>query len=215
MISAMQALLARTMLNMSQQDVAQRLGWAHQTLSKIENGTVNPPASRLKELEDFYENAGVEFLDRDGVRKKTKSVITYEGRDGFAQFRKDVLNAAMMGQADICVSDVNDRLFDKWGEGEVNNNYRKTMAELPYKQCRILSRKNDAHFPATGFAEYRWIPENEFSDFPFYIYSTKTAMIAFEEDHLFIFVIDHPMITAFYRRNFNERWNKALIPTRA
>ena len=212
MITAMQATLARTMLDLSQQDVAARQGWAHQTLSKIEKGSVNPPASRLRELQDFYEAGGVEFLSGDGIRRRLKGVVTYEGRDGFAKFRADVLESAKTGKADICVSDVNDRLFDKWGEGDVNNNYRKAMAALPYRQCRILSRKNDDHFPATAFAEYRWTPENEFSDFPFYIFSTKTAMIAFEDDQLYIFIIDHPMITAFYRKNFNERWNKAIVP---
>lgn len=218
MITPMQALLARTMLNLSQQDAALRLGWAHQTLSKLEKGSVNPPASRLRELQSFYENGGIEFLDGDGVRRRGYNVVTYEGRDGFAQFRKDLLEAASTGDADMCQSNVDERLFDKWGAGEVNDHYRSAMADLRQKfpglRHRTLSRKNDTHFSAKRHSEYRWVPENEFGDFPLYVYGHKTAMIMFEENDIHIFIINHPKITKFYREQFNRMWEKAEIPDR-
>ena len=155
---------------------------------------------------------GLEFLDGEGVRRKMKGVLHFEGRDGFAEFRKDVLAEAKISSIDICVSDVDDRLFDKWGEGEVNDNYRSSMERIKNKRCRILCRKGDTHFPASGFAEYRWIPNHNFGDFPFYLYGDKTAMMMFEENRIDIFIINHSKITNFYRKQFDAKWRKAQRP---
>ena len=126
------------------------------------------------------------------------------------------MKEAVTGIADLCQSNVDERLFDKWGAGEVNDHYRNMMAELraqhPGLRHRTLSKKNDTHFSAKRHSEYRWVPESEFGDFPLYVYGDKTAMILFEEDNIHIFIINHPKITRFYREQFNKMWDEAEIP---
>ena len=207
-----QARTARSLLEIEQRQISEEMGVSRQSISNFEKTGRGLKKENIEKLRAIYETRGVEFTANDGVQRKTKGVIAYEGRDGFAEFRQDVLEQAKTGKADICVINVDEHLFDKWGAGEVNNNYRKAMAALPYAKSRFLSKQNDKHFPASGHAEYRWIPESDFGDFPLYIYGNKTAMIMFEEDEISIFVIEHAKITAFYRKQFNENWNKATIP---
>ncbi len=214
MITPLQITLARTLLRLQQNEAAAMIGISPPTLSKIENSESDPPVSRIRQIQNFYESRGVEFLPGEGVRKTEASV--YEGKEGFALFRRDILTEAEKGDADICQSNIDERLFDKWGKGEVNNHYRGTMAKLrekyPELRHRTLSKEGDIHFSAGKHSEYRWIPESEFGDFPFYIMGNKTAMILFEDNHLTIIILNNPKITAFYRKQFEKMWEKAIIP---
>ena len=210
MISPTQIRMARALLNVTQTDVAEAIGVANNTFSDIEKGkSKDVPASRLQSIETYFESRGVEFLPNDGVHKREKGMMMLEGRDGFAKFRQAVIEEAKSGHCDICVSNVDERLFDKWGEGAVNDEYRSTMATIENTKFRIIVKENDNHFPAKGHAEYRWLQEQEFGDFPFYIFGSKTAIIPFEEDELSIFILDHPKITKFYRAMFEKLWHSA------
>ena len=212
MISPAQMRAARAILNVSQTIVANEIGIAPNTLSDIETGKArNVSASRLESIQNYYERNGIEFTEDDGAKRRGKGMMLYEGRDGFAQFRLDVIAEAKKGKADICVSNVDERLFDKWGEGEINDHYRSTMAAIKNVRFRILVKDNDNYFPAKGHAEYRWLKEHQFGDFPFYIFGSKTAIIPFEEDDLTIFILDHPKITRFYRSLFDGLWEEANI----
>lgn len=210
MISPSQIRAARALLNVSQSVVGEGVGIAPNTLSDIETGKArNVSASRLEDIQAYYQRNGIDFLQHDGVQRREKGMMLYEGRDGFAQFRLDVIEEAKKGNVDICVSNVDERLFDKWGAGEVNDNYRKIMPTIQNVQFRIIVKENDDHFPAKGHAEYRWLEEQQFGDFPFYIFGGKTAIIPFEEDELTIFILDHPKITKFYRNIFDSLWSNA------
>ena len=212
-ISVTQIKAARVLLDWTQKDLADQSGVNRDTVANIESGRNVPQQDTYQKVVGAIEAAGIEFLPGDGVRRKEAGVTTYEGRDGFALFRKDVLAEAKKGNPDICVSNVDERLFDKWGEGEVNDNYRTAMSELVKSngdiKARFLVKKGDRNLAAKGHALYRWIADSEFGDFPFYIYGNKTAMILFEEEKLHIFIIAHPIITGYFRKQFNDKWDTA------
>lgn len=197
---------------MSWAEIARQIDISKMTISNHMQSHSRMSAESMQKLLDFFESRSIEFID-NGVRERKKGVATYEGRDGFASFRQDVLAAARVGNADICISDVDDRLFDKWGQGEVNEKYRKEMMKLTHNTCRVLVREKDFHFPASDFAEYRWSEEGEFGDFSFYLYANKTAMLIFDDNNLYIYVIEDPNVTTHFRKQFNAKWDSAHIPT--
>lgn len=208
MISAKQALLARTMIDKSQADVAQALGWAHQTLSKIENGSVNPPASRLRELQDYFENAGVEFLSGDGIRRRPEGTIrTLKGYDGFREFIYDVYDTTQKTGREICVSNVDERQFERW-QGQHAQDYLSKMAALPNLVFKILIKENDDYYTAK-YAEYRWISAKFFTGVPFYVYGNKMALILFSKDNVAVYVIENEQIANAQRIQFNISWEMA------
>lgn len=215
-VSLEQIKAARALLSWSQKDLAQKAGINVNTVAAIETGKNVPHQDTYQKIVNAIEIAGIEFLENDGLRRKVTGVITFKGREGFALFRRDVLQVARGDNPDICISNLDERLFDKWGEGDVNTHYRNEMAEIrkvrPELKFRSLARKGDTHFSAARHSEYRWVPESEFGEFPFYVYGHKTAMILFEEDNIEIFVINHPTVTEFFRAKFEKEWARAEIP---
>ena len=217
MISAKQALLARTMLDMSQQDVAHTLGWAHQTLSKIENGTVNPPASRLKELQDFYENKGVEFLDGDGVRRRQVFLRRLSGQEGFSAFLDDVYATAIEhGTPDkpteVFLSNVKHQNWITWmGKDRWKNHTDRMTKHKDVMDVRIIVKENDWHFPAGAYSQYKWFPENLFNDKSFYSYHDKLAFLNFKENDAEIVIMKQAEFAEGYRTLFRIAWDHVAI----
>lgn len=215
-ITPAQCRAARALLNWSQPDLSRRSGVHVQTISNFEHETSTPTKTTLTRIIMTLASAGIELGKHDGVKRKASDVITFRGKEGFALFRLDVLLAAQEKNADICISNLDERQFDKWGEGDVNTNYRNAMAEIRKSRTdfkfRSISRKNDTHFSAHRHSEYRWVSPEQFGEFPFYIYGSKTAMILFQKDNIEIFVINHPVVTGFFRTKFEKEWERAEIP---
>lgn len=208
-VSPSQCRAARALLKWSQPDLSKRCGIHIQTICAFENETGTPTKRTIQKIVYAFEKGGIEFIENDGVRKRAGDVTVYRGHEGFVQFRRDVLNTAKAGPLDICVSNVDERNFSRWGGIEMNTRYREEMAQLDTVTCRIIIKEGDRNLVASGFAEYRWAAEGDFGDIPFYIYGDKTAIIPFQENELHIFIIHHPLITQFYRRQFESNWQKA------
>lgn len=209
MITRDQVRAARALLDWSLADLSERSGIGGQAISKFENGETDPLAKTVQKLQAVLEDAGIEFMDNDGLRRKAGDVTVYRGHEGFTQFRKDVLNTAKAGPLDICVSNVDERNFSRWGGADMNAKYREEMSKIDTVTCRIIVQEGDRNFVASGFAEYRWASAGDFGDVPFYIYGDKTAIIPFQEDELHIFIIHHALITKFYRQQFELNWNRS------
>lgn len=199
----------RALLGWDQKDVAEKVGLSVAAISKIEKGENKGKIETLEKIEKMFGEAGIEFIEHEGVRKKAGDVTVYRGHEGFTQFRKDVLGAAKAGPLDICVSNVDERNFSRWGGAEMNMKYREEMARIDTVTCRIIVQEGDRNLVASGFAEYRWANAGDFGDIPFYIYGDKTAIIPFQEDELHIFIIHHALITKFYRQQFELNWSRS------
>lgn len=216
MISPLQALLARTITGLSQKEAARRLDMSHQSLSAIEKGDRDAPTSKMHDIQKFYEAEGIAFTPGGGVEPKSYGLMVWQGRDGFAKFRLDVLEEVRKGNMDICISSVDERLFDKWGAGEVNEHYRAEMAKIANARgsciVRSLGKKGDSYFPAKNHVAYKWIPENQFGEFPFYIYGNKTAIILFEDQSLEIIIINNAKVSDHYRQQFEKMWDNSELP---
>ena len=214
MISSKQAQLARIMLDLSQAELAKKLGWAHQTISKIEKGSVNPPASRIKELEEFYENAGIEFLDGNGVRQSQTLIQTLNGHEGFKRFLDDVYETAKEQGGEFCISNVDERNWTKWAGQEKWDAHEERMKAIHGQfHDKIIIKEDDWYFLASEFAEYRWMPKKLFNEQTLYAYGDKLAFLDFSHDDVQIFIVRKKEFSDGFRVLFNAAWEGvALIP---
>ena len=196
---------------MSQKDLATQVGVSADLISKLERGDTAGSTRTLQSIEAVLTDAGVEFTDNEGVCQARGGIREYRGRAGFVDFIYDVYETAKLGNARICVSNVNERDFVKW-EGDEAAQYQAKMAELKNVHSRILIEEGDTFFSASEYAECRWTPKTQFGNIPVYIYGDKAALIDFEEDDVSVFVIKHAKITEFWRTQFNLAWENGLIP---
>ena len=212
-ISVDQIRMARALKRWTQVDLAKAAGVAKRTIYELERNNLDPQVTTFNKIKKALENAGIEFLEYNGVRERPKGIVdTLRGADGFDAFKTDVRNTALAGGKghDICISNVNEELFQKWSGKKNSRQHRAVMKTIHDLSCRILTREGDKNFIASAYAKYRWLPETLYDDIPIYIYGDKTALISYQEDDVIVFVIEHKQVTEFYRKNFERMWRKAV-----
>ncbi len=211
MISPLQILLARTMLGKSQQDVAKDNGMAHQTLSKIEKGIIDTPSSRLKELEGYFENHGIEFTINDGIKKRGLSFKRYKGDEQFREFFDDIYNVAGEEGGEIVLfNGVPQKLLHHLGE-DWYKRHAERMSKIADKlDFKIIIKEGDMNYIANTFAEYRWFPKMLFNEKTIYVYGNNTAFIYFGED-VRVLSVNEPEIAESFRILFNIAWDNVAV----
>lgn len=209
MISGEQVRAARALLDWSLADLTEKTGIGQQAISKFENGETSPLSKTIEKLQKVLEDAGIEFLPTGGLQPRQDIIRSYKGRAGFIEFIYDVYETAKSGRGDICVSNVNEADFEYW-LGDEDAAYVEKMDKLKNVNFRILSKHGDMNVSST-YAQYRWVPEGQFSAAPFYVYGDKFAMILFEKD-VTVFVVNNASIADAQRKQFDIAWDKAEIP---
>ena len=204
---------ARALLDWDLETLSKRSGINIGTISAFERSASNPKSETIYALRKALEEGGVELLPDGGVRPRQNRVLTLQGREGFAEFRSDVLHDAQMGPLDVCVSNVDEAQFDKWGAGKVNDAYFSAMEQVQGLSFRILVKEKDINLTASKYADYRWLPAHLFGEISFYVYGNKVAIISFKKDDFNAFVICHDEIADFYRKDFDRLWGQAYEVT--
>ena len=203
-ISAEQFAAARALLRLDQQEIGKFTNITQPKLSKFEKGRAGLSVQNLDKLQIFFDERGIEFLDFDGVRKKPSGGLrVLNGYDGFKEFIYDVYETVKDG-GDICVTNVDERLFEKWQASNAQD-YLSKMAKVDDLRFRALVREDDDFFTAT-YVEYRSLPADLFSSTPTYVYGDKKAEIIFEDNDVTIFLIDNPKLAEAQRKVFDLLW---------
>jgi len=206
MISNAQMRSARALLDLSQGDVAKALRISANALSNIESG-ISHPSDRIADLTKFYESRGVEFIQGDGVRRRTAQLIEYSGADGFRSFMDDVYETVKEQGGLICVHDVAPDNWVKWLGPEWNAMHTERMLTIKKKyEFRITIKKNDQNFLGKH-AEYRWLPEQSWNPQSFYAYGDRLALLLFEAEQVTIRIIYSRQFAEGFRSLFSLAWN--------
>lgn len=203
---------ARGILNWSQSDLAERTGISATSIGSIENSQSTPRANTLNTIQKAFENAGIEFIGMDGVRLRRSDIRVYEGRESFWGFYEDVYQALQNNPGEVMVSNANEREFESWLSPEQITLHTARMKELSGINYKILLKEGDTYFLASSdYADYRWIPHNQFASVPFYVYADKLAILLFNEEPTVI-VVNYPSVAEAYRVQFRAMWAGASIP---
>ncbi len=203
---------ARGILNWSQQDLAQRTGISATSIGSIENGQTTPRESTLAPIRKTLDSAGIDFIGLDGVRQRTGDVKIYQGKSGFWDFFEDIYATLRDNPGEVFVSNVDERLFEKWLELENLQKHVVRMRSIKGLSYKILIKEGDMHFLATpDYAEYRWIPKDQFSTVPFYVYGDKLGIVIFGTEPKVI-SINFPAVSEAYRTQFEAIWKNSSLP---
>lgn len=201
---------ARALVGWSQGELAKFAGLSQTGIARIENGTNQPNSSTLDKIVRAFDAAGIEFIGNSGLRKKSGDIKILRGSEGFVQFIYDVHNTVSQRGGEICVSNVNERNFDRW-QAQNREDYLAKMSSLAKKKnftFKILVEEGDHHHVAS-YAEYRSVKRENFSTVPFYVYGDKMAIILFSEDDVSIYIIENKEIADAQRKQFDVIWAAA------
>jgi transcriptional regulator with XRE-family HTH domain len=93
-IGARQIKAARALLDWSQDDLARATNLSIATIRKLELGYISPRSSTTGVLRQALEEAGIEFTDADGVRRRQEEIRIYHGAHGCMSFLEDVVSTS-------------------------------------------------------------------------------------------------------------------------
>lgn len=212
MISTAQIRGARAILNWSQSDLSERTGISATSIGSIENGQSVPRESTIFLIQKAFENSGIEFIGLNGVKQRTGEVWTYQGRTGFHDFYDDIYETCKDDPVEVLVSNVDEREFMKWlGDDAVADHVAK-MRQIEGLSYKILIREGDDYYLASAdYAQYRWMPKEQFASVPFYVYGKKLAILLFDSEPTVI-VLNYPAVAHAYRSQFAALWEASKVP---
>lgn len=208
MITPTQMRAARAMLDISQGVVAEHLGIAANTLSKIESGQSDVSMSRNADIQKFYERESIAFTENDGVKWQVNQILYYEGQEGIRDFFDDVYKESKKG-SEINLFNGVPHLLTKWLGDDFYQMHAQRMLEIKEKvNAKIIVEDEVENFIASSFAEYRWFPKEMFSDRTIYIYGPKIGFFTFSDDTVSIRVMNNSELSDSMKVLFNIAWDK-------
>jgi len=222
MITAAQLRAARGLVDWTRNELAKAAGVSPETIKNIEHGIFRPQEETAERIVKTLALHGIEFTENNGVCMRKDSVIRFEGVDGFKKFMDDVYEvaknpeSAISGSKQICVSNVDDRLFVKY-LGDYSPLHSRRMNELKNVKVRVLVQEQDLFSaPEAKYIEYRGNPNQVVNNVPFYVYGDKLAILMFgEEPAPQIVVIASASVSKAYREQFEILWKNSVSRSRA
>lgn len=206
MITPTQMRAARAMLDVSQGHVSEYLGIAANTLSKIESGQSDASASRVSDIQRFYEREGIEFTENDGVKWSNNIVTQLDGNDANYQVLDDIYDTLKDSGGEILIAGVSEVLPEDKERYDFLQSHLARLQKAGITE-RILIEEGDDNLVAPE-EWYRALPVGKFSNTPFQIYGDKIAMKEWGPPQKII-IIQHKRFADTFRAMFDYAWNQA------
>lgn len=217
MITPTQMRAARAMLDVSQGHVADYLGIAANTLSKIESGQSDVSVSRNTEIQRFYEREGIAFTDNDGVKWDKNEILVMEGSQGFSDFLDDVYqsiidNGTVSNPLKVFLSNVAHENWIRWMGPDLWKKHTSRMTDKKnLMDIRIIVKEGDFNFPAKEYSSYKWFSKEFFNEQSFYSYHDRLVFLKFSKDNVEIMMIKNFDFAKGYRDLFSIAWDNFAI----
>lgn len=191
-------------------DLAEKLGVSKQMASSYLTGKSSLSAQNLEKMVHIFDLEGIEFTSDEGIKRKSLNTKTYHGQSGFIEFMNLVYETARDKGGEFCVSNVDEILFVKT-LGEYDAAYTEKMKSIQNNYSfKILIKEGDTNFDASDYAEYRWMPKDQFHSVPFYVFGDNLAFLIFGKQ-VTVHLINNAEIASAQLSQFNMAWEGAKI----
>ncbi len=199
------------LIGWSASDLADKIGVSKQMISAYLSGKSGLSTSNMEKIAYYIDLEGIEFTADEGVKRKTLKTKTYRSQSGFIDFMTLVYETARDHGGEFCVSNVDETIFTKHMGQEADDAYSAKMKEIKSNYSfKILIKEGDTNYVASDYAEYRWIPKEQFHSVPFYVFGDNLAFIIFDES-VTVHLINNAEISDAQRSQFNLSWQGAKI----
>jgi transcriptional regulator with XRE-family HTH domain len=208
-ISAGQLRMARALLEWSQEDLALKTRLSISTVRKMEEGYI-PRASTVKEIRNLMEDAGLEFIDNEGIRRRF-DVVQYRGEEGSDKFFDDVLHTLeKRGGEFLGFIKSPAMLLHSFDISEKDNLHRLDRLNKAAPIKCIVSEPAKASFSIPE-VRFRVLGVPDSCPSFFYAYGNKYAIILPRADKSLSFVVFELSSQALaYQKHFHSLWDQSL-----
>jgi len=216
-ITPRQIRAARGLLGWDYAELCKHTDFHRHTIRNIESAAHQPQPGTMERIAQVFSDAGIEFLEHDGVRLKPAGVDVLTGQEGLQQFFEGVYDYARQHGGTIMQFGVDEQTFLDHLGAEFSQNYLKRMSDLSRERkdlkVQAIICEGDARFLASDYNDYRWISKEVFQAVPFYICGGQLAIMDFQTvPGPTVVLLKSRAITNAYRKQFEAFWKMAKIP---
>lgn len=216
MLTASQIRAARAILNWSQSDLAAKAGISLATIRKIELDDVSPRNTTIELIASALENAGIEFMEPDGARRKPSGIIIFEGKPGGRDFMEDIRQTVIKNGGDLFIVTPIAEAFAKYcGLSDILEiDALLNLNDTTIIKC-LITEGGDSLL-STPRLQFRVISKNYVDPVPFCVYGSKYAVVVPNgEPFGKLVIIESPKMACLARNHFVSLWDKAMTVTSA
>lgn len=210
MITIRQIRAARSLIDMSQAELADLSGLSVTSLSAIERGAKKSRSQNLQAIQSVLEAKGVEFTDGQGVRL-AEEVFTInvfpKTEAGVADYHKKLLAALKATQGQFCSFSAYD-VYKEENLRKIQFRYFQKMIQFGLTERIILPKKNPEAYGPKSVSQYRLLEDKYFGDLTIATFGhnftlnldkritmieNKSVAEAFKKQFEFYWALAHPL----------------------
>ena len=130
---------ARSLLGWSQSDLAKRCGYSLPAINNIERGIASARPETMADIQQTFEQNGVQFIDGPGVRIENAffRIKILEGENGLLQLFRSILYVLEKQQTQLCLSGIDEKFLKNLG-GQNVLAFQQKLASLPQVHVRTM-----------------------------------------------------------------------------
>jgi len=211
MITGKQCRAARALLNMTQNELAEAV--KNPARSAILTFEAEEKASKhtIDTLSNYFGSQGIEFLPNDGVSFKPDTKV-YKGTEGFRLFMDDVFEVVSTVGGQIRLHNAKPDNWIKWLGADWYAMHRERMKPFQKNiEFRVTAVMGETNFIGNTHSEYRWLPEEMFTQQSFYVYGDRLALMSFSEEDVEIYVVRKEEFAESFRALFDVTWEERTV----
>ncbi|MCP3385970.1 helix-turn-helix domain-containing protein [Bradyrhizobium sp. CCGUVB4N] len=196
---------ARALLDWSQQQAAEDADVSLTALRSIEMGFA-ARESTMVAIRTAFENAGLEFLEGDGVRRRNDMIKIYQGHDSCDRFFAELQTKC--SEVIACISSRN-VLAQPCGKPLQTNLERlEQLRDTTSVKCLLPESAPPSLFMSS--LDMRAMPDAHFGAVSYIVFGDKYAEIVADSARGFVIVVfSIAPLARSYRQQFLAHWNAA------
>ncbi len=206
---------ARVLLDWDAEDLAQRVGMSRVSIQNIERGEAIPKQGTIVKLVKAFSEAGVEFTDNEGIRRRPSGIEIFEGKERLDDFYDFLYERLKEHGGDVCLSvgDQNSLIKHRKNPQIHYDRMKELFSNGTIKSFKIMATKS-AYFNNPMFAEFKVYPETDISPTAFWAFGNCLALISFVHNPSpYIVVLLNTPLADAYRKSFDIAWRNAQSPS--
>jgi len=203
-ITPIQCRGARAILNLTRDQLSELSGVGLGTIGNFETGGSETRMQARNILRLTLENAGVQFIDSDGVRLRQDNIRTYEGEKAHRQLLDEIYHDLKETGGEVLIKGLDE---SRWGSGDDEAFLKHHIDRLIAADVTERLLVSEAHnFPVVHKHWYRQIPVEYFSPATQWMFAGKIGMVTWGDVEKLIIIESKPLYDA-ETRAFNCIWD--------
>lgn len=211
MITIEQCRAARGLLGWTQQDLAEASGLSKTAINNFEKNHSDIKVESLRAIRMAFESADIEFMEYEGLRRKSDKAHIVSGPMAFSEIIEDIRHQLTQGVQEVLIQHFDPQILKHIGQEEIDH-YMSVLTHSGASQKLLCARGT---IPAISTpAMTRWMYGDQLqTGMTGFIYGDKLVLRVWRQN---LFIVTHSRMAASAEKmRFEMLWEKAEIPQKS